>query len=81
LKQEWQKIPAGPRQTYGNNLVWFGEIERKLAKFYQRLLLLAVLPLNYFMSTTQQKDTGTLQQPSKESFSFSGLKDLYFPAI
>jgi hypothetical protein len=32
LKQEWQKSQAGTRQTYGKNLVWFGEIERKLAK-------------------------------------------------
>jgi hypothetical protein len=32
LKQEWQKILAGTRQTDGKNLVWFGEIERKLAK-------------------------------------------------
>jgi hypothetical protein len=32
LKQEWQKSPAGTRQTDGKNLVWFGEIERKLAE-------------------------------------------------
>jgi hypothetical protein len=32
LKQEWQKSPAGTRQTDGKNLVWFGEIERILAK-------------------------------------------------
>jgi hypothetical protein len=31
LKQEWQKSPAGTRQTDGKNLVWFGEIEIKLA--------------------------------------------------
>jgi uncharacterized membrane protein len=31
-KQEWQKSPAGTRQTYGKSYVWFGEIERKLAK-------------------------------------------------
>jgi hypothetical protein len=31
LKQEWQKSPAGASQTDGNNLVWFGEIERKFA--------------------------------------------------
>ncbi len=31
-KQEWQKSPVGTRQTAGKNLVWFGEIERKLAK-------------------------------------------------
>jgi hypothetical protein len=29
LKQKWQKSPAG---TYGRNYVWFGEIERNLAK-------------------------------------------------
>jgi hypothetical protein len=32
LKQEWQKSPAGTRQIDGKNLVWFGEIEKKLAK-------------------------------------------------
>ncbi len=32
LKEEWPKSPAGTRQTDGKNLVWFGEIERKLAK-------------------------------------------------
>ncbi len=32
LKQEWQKSADGTRQTNGKNLVWFGEIERKLAK-------------------------------------------------
>ncbi len=32
LKQEWQKSPTVTRQTYGKNQVWFGEIERKLAK-------------------------------------------------
>ncbi len=32
MKKEWQKSPAGTRQTDGKNLVWFGEIERKLAK-------------------------------------------------
>jgi hypothetical protein len=32
LKQEWQNSPAGTRQTDSKNLVWFGEIERKLAK-------------------------------------------------
>jgi hypothetical protein len=31
-KQEWQKSPAGTMQADGKNLVWFGEIERKLAK-------------------------------------------------
>ena len=32
LKQEWQNRPAVTRQTDSINLVWFGEIERKLAK-------------------------------------------------
>jgi hypothetical protein len=32
LKQGGQKNPAGTRQTDGKNLVWFGEIEKKLAK-------------------------------------------------
>jgi hypothetical protein len=32
LQQKWHKRPAGTRQTDGKNLVWFGEIERKLAK-------------------------------------------------
>ena len=32
MKQDWQKSPAGTRQTDSKNLVWFGEIERKLAK-------------------------------------------------
>jgi hypothetical protein len=49
----WQKSPAGARQTDGKNMVWFGEIKRKLAN-YQRLLLLTVLPLNYFVVPSQQ---------------------------
>ncbi len=32
LKQEWQKRPVGTRQTDAENLVRFGERERKLAK-------------------------------------------------
>jgi hypothetical protein len=32
LEQEWQKSPAGAKQADGKNLVWFGEIEKKLAK-------------------------------------------------
>jgi hypothetical protein len=32
FKQEWQESPSGNRQTDGKNLVWFGELERKLAK-------------------------------------------------
>jgi hypothetical protein len=32
LKLEWQEIPTGTRQIDGINLVWFGELERKLAK-------------------------------------------------
>ncbi len=32
FKQEWQESPAWTRQTDGKNFVWFGELERKLAK-------------------------------------------------
>jgi hypothetical protein len=32
MKHKWQKSAAGTRQTDGKNFVWFGEIERKLAK-------------------------------------------------
>ncbi len=32
LKEEWEKSPAGNRKTDGKNMVWFGKIERKLAK-------------------------------------------------
>jgi hypothetical protein len=51
LKQEWQKSSAGTGQTDGKNLVWFGEIKRKLAKL-SKTTLLTVLPLNYFMGLT-----------------------------
>jgi hypothetical protein len=53
LKQEWQKSSSGTRQTDGKNLVWFGEIESKLAKlskttyFYLPFFLLIILCLNY----------------------------------
>jgi hypothetical protein len=36
----------------GKNLVWFGEIERKLAKLSMTTLF-TVLPLNYFMLESQ----------------------------
>ncbi len=33
MKQKWQKSLTGTmQQTDGKNLVWFGEIEKKLAK-------------------------------------------------
>ncbi len=32
LTPKWQKNPAGTRQTEGEDLVWFGEKVRKLAK-------------------------------------------------
>ncbi len=32
IEQGWQKSRAGTRQTDGKKLVWFGELERKLAK-------------------------------------------------
>jgi hypothetical protein len=47
-----EKSRPGNRQTDGKNFVWFGEIERKLAK-YQCLPLLTFLPLNYFMPVTK----------------------------
>jgi hypothetical protein len=53
LKQEWPKSPAGTRQTYGKNSVWFGEMERKLANL-SKTRLLTVLPLNYFMVAAQE---------------------------
>jgi hypothetical protein len=34
-------------------LVWFGEIEEKNLPNYQRLPLLTVLPLNYFMEAAK----------------------------
>jgi hypothetical protein len=44
------------RQTDDKNLVWFGEIERKLAKLSMTTFLLTVLPLNYFMRYTSLHD-------------------------
>jgi hypothetical protein len=48
LKQEWQKNPAGTKQTDGKNLIWFGEIERKISQiikdyFYLPFFLLIIL--------------------------------------
>jgi hypothetical protein len=53
LKQEWQKSPAlGPGKQMEKNLVWFGEIERKLAKIsmptlYLPFFLLIILWYTY----------------------------------
>jgi hypothetical protein len=44
-----EKSSPGTRQTDGKNLVWFGEIERKLGKLSVPIPLLTALPLNYFM--------------------------------
>jgi hypothetical protein len=41
-----EKSSPRTRQTDGKNLVWFGEIERKLAKLSMPTCL-TVLPLNY----------------------------------
>ncbi len=49
FKREKQNSPAGTRQTDSKNLVWFGEIERKLAKLSKTTFTYTVLPLNYFM--------------------------------
>jgi hypothetical protein len=43
-----EKSSPGTKQADGKNLVWFGEIERKLAKLSMPLPLLTVLPLNFF---------------------------------
>jgi hypothetical protein len=54
LKQEWQKSPAlGPGKQTAKNLVWFGEIERKLAKLSMPTFTYR-LHLNHFVSKTQQ---------------------------
>jgi hypothetical protein len=44
-----EKSSPWTRQTDGKNLVWFGEIERKLAKLSMPTFI-TVLPHNYFMS-------------------------------
>jgi hypothetical protein len=51
-----EKSSPGTRQTDGKNLVWFGEIERKLAKL--SMPILTVLPLNYFMGRTTEYTDG-----------------------
>jgi hypothetical protein len=47
LKQEWQKSPAGNRQTDGKNMVWFGEIEKSsqiiINYFYLPFFILIIL--------------------------------------
>jgi hypothetical protein len=48
MNQEWQKSLAGTRQTDGKNLVWFGEIEKKISQiikdyFYLPFFLLIIL--------------------------------------
>jgi hypothetical protein len=50
----WQKSPAGTRQTDGKNLVWFGEIEQKLAKLSMPTFL-TVVPLDYFMAGSKSR--------------------------
>ena len=56
MKQETAESETGmaeksrwDQQTVGISLVWFGEIERKLAKLPKTTFILTVLPLNYFM--------------------------------
>ncbi len=53
-----EKSSLGTRQTAGKHLVWFGEIEKKLAKLSLPTLLL-VLPLTYFMSESLAISTET----------------------
>jgi hypothetical protein len=59
---EWQNSPTGARQTDSKNLVWFGEIERKLAKL-SKTAFITVLPLNYFMDESIQIFFLTVQRP------------------
>jgi len=64
-----EKSNPGTRQTDGKNFVWFGEIERKLAKLSMPTFF-TVLALNYFLhkthhtplsaQTNKRKYTGTL---------------------
>jgi hypothetical protein len=63
LKQEWQKSPAGTKQTDGKNLVWFGEIERKISQiikdyFYLPFFLLIILCVFDSLSKTQKMQMG-----------------------
>jgi hypothetical protein len=44
-----ERSSPGTKQTDGKNWVWFGEMERKLAKLSMPIPLLTVLPLNYFI--------------------------------
>jgi hypothetical protein len=46
-----RNVQLGPGKQTAKTEVWFGEIEKKLPN-YQRLLSLTVLPLNYFMIST-----------------------------
>jgi hypothetical protein len=48
-----EKSSFRTRQTDGKNLVWLGEIDRKLAKLSMPPLL-TVLPLNFFMGVADR---------------------------
>jgi hypothetical protein len=71
LKQEWQIRPAGTRQTDGKNLVWFGEMERKLAKFID-------LPLNYFMAVIDPNLKNSLGIQRRVMLHFEASQDSPF---
>jgi hypothetical protein len=47
-----EKPSPETRQTDGKNLVWFGEIQRKLAKLSMLTFTYRFFPLNYFMDRT-----------------------------
>jgi hypothetical protein len=49
-----EKSSPGTGQIEGKNLVWFGEIERKLAELSMPTFTYPVLPLNFFMAQTSQ---------------------------
>ncbi len=49
-----RNVQLGPGKQTAKTGVWFGEIERKLAKL-SKLLSLTVLPLNYFMERAHHR--------------------------
>jgi hypothetical protein len=65
LKQEWQKSPAGTRQTDGKNMVWFGEIDKKLAKL-SKTTFTYCLPLNYSMGIADEKERAEEKETEKK---------------
>jgi hypothetical protein len=65
LNQEWQKSPAGTRQTDGKNMLWFGEIDRKLAKL-SKTTFTYCLALNYSMGIADEKERAEEKETEKK---------------